>query len=297
MLPLPLSITLKPKDNTTNCICCSSNTDVVNQNGRNTPPLADNVNRRMIPSKEGLIAEGDKKPSLFSCLDCFADVRDIKVNQEARKVFETYLTQQVGFDIANSIFSEHKWSKEGIPLYQKEIQELESEAKKIYKKTEGVASAFKLREVANLLIQQKQQSSPPQSPPQPLSITSQKAPSGWLNNTLKKSDDPKPLIVARSNRQTQEFFNPAKIADYIKQISPATEEQASNIADQIQVTFTYTHAKKPIESKDILLSLVEQLVRNNLPVNEPPPLSPKLSQYQHFNQIPIQTLKEISENN
>ena len=290
MIPLPLSIKFEPKDNTTNCICCSSNTDVVNQNGRNTPPLADNVNRRMIPSKEGLIAEGDKKPSMLSCLDCFADVRDIKVNKEARRVFETYLTQQVGLDIANSIFREHNWTREGLSLHQNEIQELEAEAKNIYKKTVDVASNFKQREVANLV---NKKPSAPKSPPPPFSEISQRASFNYLNNTQKKSDASKPLIVERSNRRTQELFDPAKIAGYIKQISPATEEQATNIADQIQVTFTYTHASKPIKSKDILLSLVEQLRQYNLTVNDPPPLSPKLSQYQHFSEIPIQTLKEI----
>ena len=111
----------------------------------------------MIPSSTGLIAEGDKKPSLFSCLDCFADVRDLRVNTEARRVFEKYLTQQVGVDIANSVLTENRWTREGVSLRQREIEQLEAEAKEIHQSTENTAKIFKQREVLELLRQHPSQ--------------------------------------------------------------------------------------------------------------------------------------------
>ncbi|MES2198880.1 MAG: hypothetical protein V4489_01760 [Chlamydiota bacterium] len=283
-MPIPLSIQFTPKDNTTNCICCSSNASLLNQSNNQKPlETNDNTNRRMIPSSTGLIAERDKAPSIFSRLDCFAEVREIRVNKAARGIFETYLTQQVGSHIANSVLSEHKWTRDGLPLRQQDIQQLSEEAQNIYDSTGDIAKNFKYRKALEVINK---------TPPQKETI--QNSFSQKSTDTQRKTTQKKPLIVSRTDRQLEEVFEPAKIASYIQQISPTLKEQALELANQIEITLTYKPSNKPIDSKEIITSVITALKEQNITIKEAPPLPDELSQYNRFEEIPFKELRGIS---
>lgn len=301
----PVRIDFTPQDNTTSCICCSSN--VVSQNSRFTAaPVAEPpANPRMIPSGNGLIAEKSQKPSCLSFLDCFAEVRKLKANETARELFETFLTQQVGQEIATGVLSDHQWSKVGIPLHKNEVDDITAEALDLYRSTQGIAKAFRHREVADKLkepIEEPSGSTKSNQPPSP-SEKGRRPSFDFFGSNSKKSGAPSPkkpnasplpMKVDRTTRKLREDFDPSRIANYIREISPASEEEASDIASQIQITFTYSHPSKPIESRDILDSVVGQLREKNITVKPPEEIPEPLRKYHHFKEIPLSELKKVS---
>ncbi|MBS0628457.1 MAG: hypothetical protein JSS09_09645, partial [Verrucomicrobia bacterium] len=273
MVP-PLSVDFTPKDNTTYCICCSSNAAVSRLPGEDDSHDSDHI-MRSLPGRKGLKATPAPKPGYFS-----SDKKEAKENTKAREVFLEYLTQQVGPKVARMALPED-WEYYGAPLSRSEAQEITGKALEIYQKAFPIAQGLKCQSAYKL------SQASPAAPPSP-----QRPNPAYFR--LRLSSDP-PLVVAKEDRRLKEPFNSRKVAKFVREISSADEDQANKIAREVEIVFKAINTGKPIDKNDIIASVVEKLREEKLPVNAPKPSRPELREYTKFEEIPTNVLKMLIE--
>lgn len=270
-LPLPLRVDFTPKDNTTYCICCSSNAAV------SRLPEQDDSDHimRSLPGRKGLKAAPPPKPSYFS-----SDKKQAKENTKARQVFVDYLIQTVGPKAAKLALPED-WDYYNAPLSKGEAEAIMRKAQEIYKKTFPIEQEFKHQRAYDL--------SQEISPPSPA-----KTPQARTRSRFSFDFNAPPLMVAKEEKHLQEPFDLRKIAKFAKEISQEVDEaKANKIAGEVELIFKSINTGKPIERNAIVASVVEKLREEKLSINQPKVLRPELKDYSRFEDIPTNVLKAL----